>query len=73
MKLKLQQIGNSVGVIIPKEEITKRNYQLGDFVEIEFSDDPFWKKLDKYSKKTRQEIDKNDSLSADDLKEWDDI
>jgi antitoxin component of MazEF toxin-antitoxin module len=71
MRLKLQQIGHSVGVILPKEELTQRGLAVGDTIELELLDDPFWDALKKHSKKQRRAVDKKVALSDDDFKEWD--
>ena len=74
MELKIQQIGNSLGVTLPKEELVKRGLQQGDTVEIEFADDPFWSELKQFSKADRIKIEMSErELSADDLEEWKDL
>ncbi len=73
MKLKLQQIGNSVGVILPKEELSRRGLQVGDQIDIDLSDDPFWSELKQFTKEQRRAADKQDNLSDDDLKEWENL
>jgi antitoxin component of MazEF toxin-antitoxin module len=74
MELKIQQIGNSLGEILPKEELVKRGLQQGDTIEIEFADDPFWAQLKQHSKADRIKIEKSErELSADDLEEWKDL
>ena len=73
MQLKLQQIGNSVGIILPKDEITKRGLQVGDSIDVELLDDPFWDELGKYSKEDRRLADKEDHLEADNLSEWENL
>lgn len=73
MKLKLQQIGNSVGVILPKEELSRRGLQVGDQVDIELNDDPFWDELKQFTKEERKVADKKDHLSDDDFKEWENL
>jgi putative addiction module antidote len=74
MELKIQQIGNSLGVTLPKEELVKRGLQQGDTIEIEFADDPFWAQLKQFSKADRIKAEKSDrELSADDLEEWKDL
>jgi len=73
MQLKLQQIGNSVGVILPKEELNRRGLNVGDTVEIDLAHDPFWDEFDRFSKEQRRAADKEDGLSSDDLKEWDSL
>jgi antitoxin component of MazEF toxin-antitoxin module len=74
MELKLQQIGNSLGVTLPKEELVKRGLQQGDIIEIEFADDPFWTQLKQFSKADRIKLEKSErELSADDLEEWKDL
>jgi len=70
MQLKIQQIGNSFGVTIPKEELTKRDLGLGDIIEIEFPSDPFWDDLKKFTKAQRIAAEKDDGLGEDDIKEW---
>jgi len=70
MHLKLQQIGNSVGVIIPKEELVNRNLSVGDFIDIGIEDDPFWQVIEKYSIEERRAIDKLENLENDDMDEW---
>jgi len=73
MKLKLQQIGNSVGVILPKEELSRRGLQVGDQIDIELNDDPFWDELKQFTKEQRKAADKKDHLSDDDFKEWENL
>lgn len=74
MELKIQQIGNSLGVTLPKEELVKRGLQQGDTIEIEFADDPFWAPLKKFSKEDRIRLEKSEAhMSADDLDEWKDL
>ena len=73
MQLKLQQIGNSVGVILPKEELSRRGLRAGDMIEIEIPDDPFWDELKQFSRKQRKAVDKKEKLSDDDLDEWEEI
>ncbi len=74
MELKIQQIGNSLGVTLPKEELVKRGLQQGDTIEIEFADDPFWVQLKQFSKADRIKVEKSEQeLSADDLEEWKDL
>ncbi len=74
MELKLQQIGNSLGVTLPKDELVKRGLQLGDTIEIEFADDPFWAQLKQFSKSDRIKLEKKElELSTDDLDEWKDL
>jgi antitoxin component of MazEF toxin-antitoxin module len=73
MQLKIQQLGNSLAVTIPKEELVKRGKGLGDMIEIEFLDDPFWDEIKRFSKEDRKRTDKQDNLSADDMSEWSDL
>jgi putative addiction module antidote len=73
MQLKLQQIGNSVGVILPKEELTKRGLQVGDTIAVDLIEDPFWDELKNYTKEERRAVDKQDIVSEDDLKEWENL
>lgn len=73
MQLKLQQIGNSIGIILPKEEITKRGLKVGDLIDLELLDDPFWDELAQYSKEDRRLADKQDNLQTDDLSEWENL
>jgi len=74
MELKLQQIGNSLGVTLPKEELVKRGLQQGDTIDIEFADDPFWAQLKQFSKADRIKAEKSEAnLSSDDLDEWKDL
>lgn len=73
MKLKLQQIGNSVGVILPKEELSRRGLHVGDQIDIDLNDDPFWGELKQFTKEQRRAADKQDNLSDDDLKEWENL
>lgn len=73
MHLKLQQIGNSVGVIIPKEELVSRNLSVGDSIGIEIEDDPFWHTIENYSIEQRRKADKVEGLIDDDMKEWGDL
>lgn len=73
MHLKLQQIGNSIGIILPREEITKRGLQVGDSIDFELLDDPFWDELAQYSKEDRRLADKQDNLETDDLSEWENL
>lgn len=74
MKLKLHQIGNSLGVTLPKDELVKRGLQQGDTIEIEFADDPFWAQLKQFSKSDRIKLEKKElELSSDDLDEWKDL
>lgn len=73
MQLKLQQIGNSVGVILPKEEITKRGLQVGDSIDVDLIDDPFWNELRQFTKEERRAADKQDNLVTDDFKEWENL
>jgi antitoxin component of MazEF toxin-antitoxin module len=73
MRLKLQQIGNSVGVILPKEELTRRGLHVGDQIDIDLIDDPFWSELKHFSKEQRRAADKQESLSDDDLNEWENL
>lgn len=73
MHLKLQQIGNSVGVILPKDELNRRGLNVGDTIEIDLANDPFWDEFKLFSKEQRRAADKTDLLSADDLKEWESI
>lgn len=73
MKLKLQQFGNSVGVILPKEELSRRSLQEGDQVDIELNDAPFWDELKQFTKEERKAADKQDHLSDDDFKEWENL
>ena len=73
MHLKLQQIGNSVGVIIPKEELVNRNLSVGDIIEIEIEDDPFWQSIEQYSVEQRRSVDELENISDDDMSEWGDI
>lgn len=73
MHLKLQQIGNSIGIILPREEITKRGLQVGDSIDLELLDDPFWDELAQYSKEDRRLADKQDNLETDDLGEWENL
>lgn len=35
MKKKLQQVGNSIGIIFNKEECEANNFELGDFIDID--------------------------------------
>ena len=71
MELKIQQIGNSLGVTLPKEELVKRGLQQGDTVEVEFTDDLFWAPLKQFSKEDRMQLEASEKeLSADDLNEW---
>jgi putative addiction module antidote len=73
MQLKLQQIGNSVGVILPKEELTRRGLQVGDTIAVDLIEDPFWDELKKFTKEERRDADKEDNLSNDDVKEWENL
>jgi antitoxin component of MazEF toxin-antitoxin module len=73
MQLKLQQIGNSVGVILPKEELTKRGLQVGDLIAVDLMEDPFWDELKRFSKEDRRAADNQDNLSDDDFKEWENL
>ena len=74
MKLKIQKIGNSLGVILPVKEIRMRKMELGDYIELEIVDDPFWLELKKYTKEQRQRVDKIErDLGEDDLSEWKDL
>lgn len=73
MQLKLQQIGNSVGVILPKEELTKRGLQVGDTIAVDLIEDPFWDELKNFTKEERRDADKEDNLSNDDVKEWENL
>lgn len=74
MRLKLQKIGNSFGVIFPKEELEKRGYQQGQLVDVQLPEDPFWDEIKKFSKAERRKADMKDGLlNEDDLKEWDDL
>jgi putative addiction module antidote len=74
MELKIQQIGNSLGVTLPKDELVKRGLQQGDTIDIEFTDDPFWAPLKQFSKADRIKLEKAEKLlSADDLDEWKDL
>lgn len=73
MRLKLQQIGNSVGVILPKEELSRRGLHVGDQIDIDLTDDPFWNELKQFTKEQRKAADKQDNLSDDDLKEWENL
>ena len=70
MELTLRKIGNSYGVIIPQEELTKRGKLEGQIIQIEFIDDPFWSEISKFTKEERIECNKEDALSSDDLLEW---
>lgn len=73
MQLKLQQIGNSIGVILPKEELTKRGLQVGDTIAVDLIEDPFWDELKKFTKEERRAADKQDGLSEDDFNEWENL
>lgn len=73
MQLKLQQIGNSVGVILPKDELNRRGLNVGDTIEIDLADDPFWDEFKQFTKEQRRAADKEDGLSNDDLKEWESL
>ena len=73
MEFKIQQIGNSLGIIIPKDELTQRGLELGDVVELDFKEDPFWDSVKKYSKEDRKKAYQDDGLSHDDFKEWENL
>jgi antitoxin component of MazEF toxin-antitoxin module len=70
MELTLRKIGNSYGVIIPQEELVKRGKSEGQTIRIDFIDDPFWSEISKFTKKERIECNREDSLSNDNLSEW---
>lgn len=71
MKLKIQKIGNSLGVILPKETLDALGYHQGDFIEINICDDPFWAQIKSNAKKLKKQ--KNESIDADDLGEWENL
>ena len=73
MLLKIQKIGNSFGVIFPKEELGKRGYQQGQLIEVNLPEDPFWDEIKQFSKSDRKKADMEDGLLGDDLAEWDDL
>lgn len=73
MEFKLHKIGNSLGVIIPKEELSNRGLELGDTIDLDFKDDPFWDDIKKFSKEDRKKAYKDDGLSGDDFSEWENL
>jgi antitoxin component of MazEF toxin-antitoxin module len=74
MLLKLQKIGNSFGVIFPKEELEKRGYRQGQLIEVDLLDDPFWDEIKQFSKEERRAADSEDGLALeDDLDEWNNL
>ena len=73
MKMKLKQIGNSVGVILPKEELNRHGQRVSEQIDSEVNDDPFWDELKQFTKEERKAADKKDHLSDDDFKEWENL
>lgn len=73
MKLEVRKIGNSFGVILPKSELEKiGKAAVGETVEIELVDDPFWIEIEKYSKEERMMCNQED-FPSDDFDEWNDL
>jgi antitoxin component of MazEF toxin-antitoxin module len=73
MKVKLRQIGSSVGCLIPQEEIEKLGAKIGDVIELQPMKDPFWEKVAKFSKEERRLAMADEDFGQNDLSEWENL
>lgn len=70
--VKLKQIGNAVGFIIPSEELTILRKSAGDLIKIKIEEDEdlFWTKVAKFSKEDRRKAMEEEDFGQNDLTEW---
>lgn len=69
MKLQLRNIGNSLGVILPKEKLASLGKTKGDLIDLEILESPEWDKIKEYTAEERRMFNEQD-FAKDDLEEW---
>ena len=72
VKLQIREVGNSLGVILPKNELEKFGKRKGEMIDIQILDDPNWAEIEKFSKAEREKCNIED-FPADDFQEWESL